>query len=213
VVRDRFVGVALGLIVFGFINSRLWPVSALQTMRAKLAHILHLLARLASLPDANRSPAPSLAEAYALRLQAYKDFATVAELQEGSKFEPGGEDRKRLEMAADKMKALLLYLLAIIQHRADLRPDQVPEPLREASTRFRTSLANMLESLSDRLAGRAERPVADVHAALAELEQTVATQITSVHDRALAAQIGGRLALYQEATPIAAELVRRNSDK
>ena len=161
VVRDRFVGIALGLIVFGFINSRLWPVSALKTMQMKLADICHLLARLASLPDANRSPAPSLAEAYTLRLQAYKDFATVAEMQEGSKFEPGAEDRKRLETAAEKMKALLLYLLAIIQHRADLRPDQVPAPLRETSARFRTTLANLLDHLSDRLAGRAERPVAD----------------------------------------------------
>src|ERR1700722_13316442 len=91
VVRDRFVGIALGLIVFGFINSRLWPVSALKTMQAKLANIFHLLARLANLPDVNKNPAPSLAEAYTLRLQTYKDFATVAELQEGSKFEPGGE--------------------------------------------------------------------------------------------------------------------------
>ena len=110
VVRDRFVGIALGLIVFGFINSRLWPISALKTMKVKLADILHQLARLASLPDANRSPAPGLAEAYALRLQAYKDFATVAELQEGSKFEPADEARKRLKTAAEKMKALFLYL-------------------------------------------------------------------------------------------------------
>jgi hypothetical protein len=177
-------------------------------MQAKLADILHQLARLASLPDADKSPAPGLAEAYALRLQAYKDFATVAELQEGSKFEPGGETRKRLETAAENMKALLLYLLAIIQHRADLRPDGVPAPLREASARFRTTLAHMLDNLSDRLAGRPERPVADVHAALAELEQTIATQINGVRDPALAAQIRGRLALYQEATPIAVELAR-----
>ncbi len=208
VVRDRFVGIALGLIVFGVINSRLWPVSALETMRAKLADVLRLLARLASLPDDNRSPAPRLAEGYALRLHTYKDFAAVAELQEGSKFEPGAEARQRLETASEKMKALLLYLLAIIQHRADLRPDQVPEPLREASARFRTTLANMLDDLSDRLAGRTERPVADVQAALAELEQSIATQINGVRDTALAAQIRGRLALYQEATPIAVKLAR-----
>jgi len=208
VVRDRFVGIALGLIVFGFVNSRLWPVSALKTAQMKLADIFHLLAHLTSLPDASKSPVPSLAEAYALRLQAYKDFAAVAELLEGSKFELDGEARKRLETATEKMKALLLYILAIIQHRADLRPDRVPAPLRETSARFRTTLADVLDNLSDRLSGRAERPVADVHAALAELEQTIATQINGVHDNALAAQIRGRLALYQEATPIAAELAR-----
>ena len=208
VIRDRFVGIALGLIVFGFVNSRLWPVSALKTMRTKLADILHQLARLANLPDANRSPIASLAEAYALRLQSYKDFGTVAELQEGSRFEPDDEARKRLVTATEKMKALLLYLLAIIQHRADLRPDRVPAPLRETSVRFRASLANMLDSLSDRLAGRAERAIPDVQAALVELEQTTATQINSVHDIALAAQIRGRVALYQEAVPITTELAR-----
>src|SRR5258708_7335293 len=103
VVRDRFVGIALGLIVFGVINSRLWPVSALETMRAKLADILRVLARLASLPDDNKNPTPRLAEPYTLRLQAYKDFATVAELQEGSKFEPGEEVRDRLEAASGKI--------------------------------------------------------------------------------------------------------------
>ncbi len=160
------------------------------------------------LSSGSLSPSPRLAEAYTLRLQAYKDFATVAELQEGSKFEPGAEVRKRLETASEKMRALFLCLLAIIQHRADLRPDAVPEPLRETAARFRTTLANMLDNLSDRLAGRAERPVADVQAALAELEQTIATQINGVRDTTLAAQIRGRLALYQEATPIAVELAR-----
>ena len=111
-------------------------------MRAKLADILRLLARLARLPDDNESPTPRLAEAYALRLQAYQNFATVAELQESSKFEPGENARDRLAAASDKIKALLLHLLAIVQHRADLRPDAVPEPLRTASVRFRAMLAD-----------------------------------------------------------------------
>ena len=115
-------------------------------------------AHLASLPDDNKSPTPRLAEAYTLRLQAYKAFAAVAELQEGSEFAPGTEAGKHLETGSERMKALLLYLLAIIQHRADLRPDRVPEPLREASARFRTTLANMLDNLSDRLAGRGRTP-------------------------------------------------------
>ncbi|MDB6039006.1 MAG: hypothetical protein JWM99_2847 [Verrucomicrobiales bacterium] len=208
VVRDRFVGIALGLIVFGIINSQLWPVSALETIRAKLADILHLLAHLARLPDDQANPAPRLVEAYTLRLQAYKDFAVVVELQESSKFEPGAEVRNRLEAGSEKIKELLLQILAVIQHRPDLRPDAIPEPLREASMHFRTTLADMLDNLSDRLAGRAERPLADVQGALAGLEETVATQIDGVRDTALAAQIRGRLALYQEATPLVVELAR-----
>jgi multidrug resistance protein MdtO len=55
VVRDRLIGIALGLVVFGIINSRLWPVTALETTRAKLASVLRSLAKLAGLPDAGVS--------------------------------------------------------------------------------------------------------------------------------------------------------------
>ena len=54
VVRDRLIGIALGLLVFGFINSRLWPVTALGNVRAKLASILRTLAKLASLPTRDK---------------------------------------------------------------------------------------------------------------------------------------------------------------
>jgi hypothetical protein len=50
--------------------------------------------------------------------------------------------------------------------------------------------------------------MADVRAALTALEQTIATHINTVDDTALLAQIRGRLALYQEATPIAVNLAR-----
>ena len=69
-------------------------------------------------------------------------------------------------------------------------------------------LAELLNNLSDRLAGRTVLAVADVQAALMELEQTIDTQINGVRDTALAAQIRGRLALYQETTRLAVNLAR-----
>jgi hypothetical protein len=42
----RLPRIALGLLVFGVINSQLWPVSALETMRAKLSDVFRQLARL-----------------------------------------------------------------------------------------------------------------------------------------------------------------------
>jgi hypothetical protein len=66
----------------------------------------------------------------------------------------------------------------------------------------------MLDNLSDRLAGRAERPVAEVQATFTEFERAIATQLEGMHDATLASQIRGRRALYQAATPIALELAR-----
>jgi multidrug resistance protein MdtO len=207
VVRDRLIGIVLGLVVFGFINNHLWPVKALDTTRAKLASILRLLAKLAGLPDGNNH-APQMAEAYALRLQMYQDLGTLRQLFESSKFEPGASQRERLETMDNTAQMLFLHQLAIIQHRPDIRPSAVPEPLRAASAKFRATLADLLLNLSDRVEGKSERPVPDLSAALAELEQTVTEQIKSVTDSNLVAQIRARLTLYQEAVPIAMKLTR-----
>jgi multidrug resistance protein MdtO len=207
VVRDRFVGIALGLIVFGFINSRLWPVSALKTMRAKLASVLRTLAQIAGLPD-EKDHAMRLTEAYALRLKAYQDFGTVNELLESSKFESGAEQRKQLEAIRDAAQSLFLQQLAINQHRPDLRPSSVPEPVRAASAKFRATLAELLKQVAGRVEGTAECSIPDLPSALAELEQIVPQQIIAVTDANVAAQIRARLMLYQEIVPFAIKLTK-----
>ena len=208
VVRDRLVGILLGLAVFGLINSRLWPVKAVETIRAKLAAALQTLARLAALPDESKEPTPRLAEAYELRLQAYQAFRAVHELLESAKFEPDEKVRRKLEEMSSAAQRLLLYLLAIIQHRVDLRPEAVTEPLRVASMRLRATLADELQILGDRTLGNDGRPTPDLQGALAELEQAVAFQINTVANADVVAQVRARLALYQEAVPITLQLAR-----
>jgi hypothetical protein len=101
-----------------------------------------------------------------------------------------------------------LHLLAIIQHRPDLRPSAVPEPLRAASAKFRATLVGVLLNLSDRVEGKSDRAMPDLPSALAELENIVAAHINAVTDASVAAQIRARLALYQEAVPFALKLIR-----
>jgi multidrug resistance protein MdtO len=198
VVRDRMVGVALGLLVFGLINSKLWPVTALETLRTKLGDALRQLANLARLPDDDKNPAPRLSEAYTLRLQAYQDFTAIREMLESSRFEPGAEECESWEATNDRAKALLLQLLAIIQHRSDLRPLDAPEPVRATAVRFRLTLADVLQNCSGRIKGRPESPLPELSAALAELEQIFALHIDGITDPARAAHLRGRLTLYQE---------------
>jgi multidrug resistance protein MdtO len=208
VVRDRLIGIVLGLAVFELINSQLWPVRAMETVRVKLALTMRLLAKLAGLPDGGPDPASRLAEAYDVRVRVRQEFGAARELFESSKFESGAPQRERLEVISNTVQMLFLYLLAIVQHRPDLRPLDVPEPLRMASARFRATLNDVLLNLSDRLAGEPERPMPDLPSALTELEQIVATQINTVPDTNLVAQIRARLALYQETVPIAVKLFR-----
>ena len=208
VVRDRLVGILLGLAVFGLINNKLWPVKALDRTRAKLASALRTLAKLVGLPDETKDLTPRLVEAYDLRLQAYEELRAVHELIEGAKFEPGQEFRHKLEEISSAAQRLLLYLLAIIQHRPDLRPEAVPERLRMANSRFRALLGDELQILSARLLGQDYRPDQDVPGALVELQQAVAAQSGTIVLADVAAQIRARLALYQEAVPIVLQMAR-----
>jgi multidrug resistance protein MdtO len=211
VARDRLIGIALGLIVFGIVNSQLWPVKALEVAHLKLASALRLLAKLAELPDKNEDPAPQLAEACALRLRLYQDFTVTHEMLESSKFESDILLRENQEATNDTIQKLFLYLMAIIQHRPDLRPSAVPEPLRAASFHFRISLAEALENISDRMEGKSERPIPELQVALGALEQTVALQINTVTDVSIIAEIRARLALYQKTVPILMQLARLKS--
>src|SRR5262249_16414562 len=132
----------------------LWPVKAMQNARAKLASALQTLAKLAGLPDEKKDPTPRLAEAHNLRLQAHQQFRAVYELLEGAKFEIGQDLRRKLEEISATAQRLFLYLLAIIQHRPDLRPEAISERLRAASANFRTALADELQILSLRVTGQ-----------------------------------------------------------
>jgi multidrug resistance protein MdtO len=212
VVRDRLIGILLGLSVFGLINSRLWPVKALETTRAKLASALQTLAKLSALPDEIKDPTQRLAEAYELRLEAYQQFRAVHELLESARFEPGRELRRKLEAMSSAAQRLLLYLLAVIQHRPDLRSDAVPESLRVASLRFRTTLANELEVLAARINGRDNRQDEDLQGALVEVEQWVASRIGTVTDADVAAQIHARLELYRESVPVVMQMAQLKTE-
>jgi len=138
----------------------------------------------------------------------YQDLGTLRQLFESSKFEPGAPQRERLEVMDNTAQMLFLHQLAIIQHRPDIRPSAVPEPLRAASAKFRATLAELLLNLSDRVEGKSEHPVPDLPSALAELEQAVTAQIKTVTDANVVRQIRARLTLYQEAVPIAMKLTR-----
>jgi multidrug resistance protein MdtO len=208
VVRDRLIGIVLGLTVFGLISNWLWPVKALETTRAKLASALRTLAKLAGLPDEKKDPTPRLAEAYDLRLQIYQEFRAVHELLESAKFERGEAFRRKLGEISSIAQRLFLYLLAIIQHRPDLRPEGVPEPLHQASLDFRTALSDQLQTLGARVIGRDVRPDHDLQGALVQLEQVAAAQMGNIPSADVVAQARARLALYQETAPIVQQMAR-----
>ena len=69
VIKNRLLGIALGLLVFGWIDTQLWPVRAAARVRPSFAHALRSMADLARLPSQGGDPDMIRSRAYALRLK------------------------------------------------------------------------------------------------------------------------------------------------
>src|SRR5262249_24724274 len=145
VVRDRLIGVAFGLIVFGVIEHVLWPVRAADRMHARLAEVFRSLAALARV--ASRPP-DDLAARRSLISQQVTD---VHGFIESSKFEPGtaDADARDVERLCADAQTVLLLLLAIARDAASAmtRPDAV----RAATTCVGEDVAAILEGLAERV--------------------------------------------------------------
>ena len=211
VVRDRLIGIVLGLIVFEFINTHLWPVKATDTIRAKLASALRAVAELASLPGKADPVKSLLRRAYELRIRANQDFGVMHQFSVSARFEPGEAARRELEKGGANAEKLLLLLLATAQHRADLPLEQLPEPLRQAKVRLSDALAGFLRSLEQQIAGHTAEALPDIMTPLHELEQAVAMHSASVSDAKVASHIQARLELSRQAVLVASQLGRQNA--
>jgi multidrug resistance protein MdtO len=208
VVRDRLIGILLGLLVYGFINARLWPVSAVQKTEEKIADTLRLLAKMILLNDDGLDPKPQLAEAYSIRLQLYQHLTGVRQLLESSKFEGNKSRREYLEKVRDDVELIFLRILAIIQHRADLRPQMAPELVRATALRLKALASETLLKFANRIEGKTAAPLPDLQGAMDGLARAVSAEIGTVTDADNASKILARVALYSETILITQNMTR-----
>src|SRR5678815_2812095 len=121
VVRDRLIGVAFGLVVFGIVEHLLWPVRAADRMHARLADVLRSLASFARL--ASRPPD----DLDARRQLIAQQVTDVQGFIESSKFEPrtGAADAESVQRLIADAQTVFLLLLAIARDAAAVarRPD------------------------------------------------------------------------------------------
>jgi multidrug resistance protein MdtO len=201
VARNRLVGIALGLVVFGIIDTQLWPVRAGATILPTLANTLRLLARLARLPSQPVAPAGLLRDANNLRVQIYQAFDTVRQRLEETKFELGGTDHDVIARLMTEAHAVFLTLLAVVHHRAATRPTVMLDAIHDRLHGLQTAVGESIEAVAERLDGKAEPPCADLAALLADVEQTVTVSLTPAAEAAGAVHVRGQLALYRALVP------------
>ena len=201
VARNRLVGIALGLVVFGVIDTQLWPVRAGATILPTVATALRLLARLTRLPGQDVTPAGLLREADNVRVQISQTFDTVRQRLEETTFEPGRVDHDVIAQLMADAHAVFLTLLAVVHQRTAAHPTVVLQAVYDNLDGLTTAVAESIEAVADRLDGKAEPPCTDLAATLAEVEQTVTASLTPSAEAASAAHVRGQLALYRALVP------------
>src|SRR5262245_30711151 len=173
VARDRLVGIALGLMVYGLLEHLLWPVRASDRRQQRFAAALRSLAALARL-GARDGTGPSWdRELDDLRRRIVHDLGETQSLLEESKFElQAGESEAFQRRVGDAQVIFLVLLSMAYQRRVPAEP--VGEPP-EAARRLEDAVARRLEELADSTDGTPASAAADLEAALAAVESTFAS--------------------------------------
>src|SRR5262249_43228106 len=143
VVRDRLIGVAFGLIVFGVVEHVLWPVRAADRMHARLADVFRSLAAFA------RAASQPPGDVNARRQSVSQQVTDVRGFMGSSKSDPGAgaEDAQTVERLTADAQTVFLVLLAIARDAASAakRPDAV----RAAMLRIDEDVATILQGLAE----------------------------------------------------------------
>jgi multidrug resistance protein MdtO len=194
VLRDRLIGIAFGLIVFGLLERVLWPVRAADRIHERLADVLRSLAGLALAcagPGGLRS-----GEVDSRRRLISQQVADVQGFIESSKFEPAADaaDAQAVERLTADAQAVFLVLLAIARD-AESATAMRPDTVRAVSIRVDEDAAAILERLADRVRRGAAVPPTDVTGSLAAFERSIAAQVDAVGENATYA---GALVLHRE---------------
>ena len=170
VVRDRLVGIALGLTVFWVADSRLWPVRAVERVRERLAGALRALADLVPLEEADGAGA----RCRAIRGRVSGDLAAVQQLLVETKFERDIEDRDALERMFAASQTVLLLVVARSSPPSVSARHTANAAVREAWKHVDDALAGRLRGLADLVAGTASELGPDPATAVAALERAIA---------------------------------------
>ena len=208
--RDRALGVLLGLAMMWLVFENLWPVSAVEHMRAGLSRNLRLLGRLMTAPDTGEL------EAVIERIRDSRD-----RIQEGLTAVQGHADSVLFEIGSPQhvqhlatreatlrlqatLRTLFVIEIAICQYRTQAAPRDRPREIIEAQRVFDNEFCRRLDEFASAIGETDVPSVPDsLQSSLQRLGQTVVSWQTGVKDPWFATRIPGMMTLYHRAADLA----------
>ena len=199
VVRDRVVGILLGLVVMWIVFDRLWGSSGAAAMKREFIATLRLLAQLVREPLATNTRV-AVDRIDALRETINAGFDRVRSLADGVLFEFGPTREanlagRRLFLAwQPRLRLVFLTRVALLKYRLALPGFQLPPDLADAQADFDRELATRIDKMADRLEGKTAQSDDALEQSFARLE-TVSRAHRENASPELAAPFNGVLVL------------------
>jgi multidrug resistance protein MdtO len=210
VARDRLIGIAFGLVVYGVLEHVLWPVRASDRRRERVADVLRALAALARLGARDRADASRDRELNDMRRQIAQDLDETQRLLDESKFELHAGKLQAFQRRVCHAQIIFLVLLSIAYQRR--APGGLLEDLPAAARQLEQAVALRLEGLADSTRGGPARTAADLDAELAAVERGLDSAAHEAPMGETAAVMERRLDLYRTLVRLVSQLDPARAD-
>jgi multidrug resistance protein MdtO len=204
VARDRLIGIAFGLVVFGILEHFLWPVRASDRRRQRFADVLRSLAALTRLGARERAGVGHDRELDDMRRVIAQGLGETQRLVDESKFELRAGELEAFQRSLGDCQVIFLVLLSLAYQRrapGKLLGD-LPAPARD----LEDAMARNLESLADLTRAGAPRPAPDLAALLAAAEGALASAPHRAPTDEVAVGVQRRLELYRTLVRLVSQL-------
>jgi multidrug resistance protein MdtO len=204
VARDRVVGIALGLVVFGILEHVLWPVRASDLRQQRFADVLRCLATLARLSAPERMGASWGRDLDETRRRTAQHLGETQRLLEESRFEFRAGELEAFQRRVGDAQTIFLVLLSVAyQRRAS---GDLLAGLPTAARQLEDAVARNLEALADSTRTGPARQAANLDAALAAVESALVSAPHRAPTGEAAVAVEQRLALYQTLVRLVSQL-------
>jgi len=150
-VRNRVIGILLGLIVTGLVFQYIWPERTIDRLRDTLQQALRKLARLLVIPSPQIAVETTKPEAGALLAEISKDFDQARQQAELANFEfeesPGRDlsSTRNLEIVLERAEEIFVPATSLASDRAWDEWQQLPPVAQMAESELRNAAAKRIE--------------------------------------------------------------------
>ena len=176
VARDRVAGILLGLFMMWLLFDQLWGVPSAAAMKRTFVSTLRLLAGFVREPVSSDLRA-AMEKSYALRETINTKMDRLRQFGDGVMLEFGPSRQRDLALREKliqwqlALRMIFVSRIALLKYRLHLPGFELPAPLQAAQMDFDMRFAARLESVADRLEGKAPTSPEIVDSSIEQLEQ------------------------------------------